>query len=86
MNIDQINIWSVYLLECSDGSLYTGVTNNIDNRVAKHNNGTGSRYVKARLPAKLIFQKEIGTKSEACKEEYRIKQLSRAEKLEFIKE
>jgi len=77
-------LWSIYILECFDGTLYTGASNNVDKRVAKHNNGTGSRYTKARLPVKLLFQKEIGTKSEACKEEYRIKQLSRAEKLEFI--
>ncbi len=79
------NIWSIYLLKCSDGSIYAGISNNVDKRIIKHNTGKGSRYVAARLPAKLLFQKEIGTKSEAAKEEYRVKQLSRAEKLNYIK-
>ena len=79
------NNWNIYILECSDKSLYTGSTNNVSKRFEDHNSGSGAKYTKARLPVKLLFQKKIGTKSEACKEEYRIKQLSRTEKLELIK-
>ncbi len=77
-------IWSIYLLECCDNSIYTGISNNVSKRVDKHNASRGAKYTKTRLPVKLLFQRKIGTRSEASKEEYRIKQLSRAEKLEYI--
>ncbi len=77
--------WSIYLLSCSDGSIYTGISMDVEMRVKRHNKHMGSKYVAARLPATLLFQKEIGTRSEAAKEEYRVKQLSREEKLNYAK-
>jgi putative endonuclease len=75
--------WYVYLVESSgDNILYCGVTNNLDKRIETHNNGKGSKVLRgSRLPVKLFKYWEFETKSEACKEEYRIKQLTRKEKL-----
>ena len=76
--------YSVYIVKCNDGTLYTGISNNVDNRVVKHNSGTGAKYTKTRLPVRLVYTKVIGTKSDALKEEYRIKQLNRSEKLKLV--
>ncbi|MCP4764066.1 MAG: GIY-YIG nuclease family protein [archaeon] len=67
--------WSVYLLKCSDNSLYCGVTNNFENRLIRHNEGTASKYTRARLPVELAAIKNNLTKSEAYKIECRIKKL-----------
>lgn len=75
----------VYMLECSDGSLYTGWTNNLEKRIAAHNNGKGAKYTRVRLPVKLVYYEEYEDKIEAMKREYKIKQLSRKEKVKLIK-
>jgi putative endonuclease len=77
-------MYFVYILECSNKALYTGITNNLDNRLEMHTNGKGSKYVRAHLPFKLIYSEQVETKSEALKREYNIKQMSRAEKLLLI--
>ncbi len=74
----------VYILLCSDNTLYTGWTNDLDNRVAVHNDGTGAKYTKARLPVKLIYSEEFNTKSEALKREHEIKSMRREDKLKLI--
>lgn len=79
-------MWYVYIVECNDGSLYTGITNDIDKRIAKHNSGKGAKYTKVRLPVKLKIKFEANDRSEASKLEYKIKQLSRQEKLKLIKD
>jgi putative endonuclease len=76
--------WLVYILECSDGSLYTGVTNNIDRRLKQHNEGKGAKYTRVRRPLVLRFTEDIGDKSLAHKREYQIKQLTRKQKLNLI--
>lgn len=76
--------WVVYILECKDGTLYTGVTNDLERRIKQHNLGLGARYTRMRLPVVLKWFKEIGDKSQAFKEEYRIKQLSRNKKITLI--
>jgi putative endonuclease len=69
--------WSVYMLECSDKSIYTGVCKgDINRRMQEHASGKGSKYVRSRLPFQLVWSKSGFTASEALKEEYRIKQLS----------
>lgn len=73
-----------YILECRDGSLYTGWTNDIEKRLEAHNKGQGAKYTKARRPVKLVYLEESGTKEEAMKREYAIKQLDRKKKLEII--
>ncbi|WP_070121519.1 GIY-YIG nuclease family protein [Bacillus marinisedimentorum] len=70
----------VYILECSDKTYYTGYTNDLDKRIAKHQSGKGAKYTRGRSPLKLMFTKGFATKEEAMKEEYRIKRLSRKEK------
>lgn len=74
-----------YILECSDGSLYTGWTNDMDERLKAHNDGRGAKYTKSRRPVKLVYLEESETKSEAMSREAKIKKLSRKEKLELIK-
>lgn len=74
-------MWFVYILQCSDDTLYTGITNNLEKRIKAHNAGKGARYTKGRGPVILIKCFTCATKSEALKLEYKIKQLPRAEKL-----
>ena len=76
--------WFVYLLECLDGSYYTGVTNDVDKRMNAHTEGKGSKYVYGKGFKKLIAAISCKNKSEACKTEYKIKQLSKKEKLEWF--
>jgi putative endonuclease len=76
--------WFVYLLECSDGSYYTGITNNLDRRIKQHNKGKGAKYTKGRGPVILKCYLLVATKSEALKIEYKIKKLSRSEKLKYF--
>ena len=76
-------MWYVYLLECSDSSLYCGITNDIENRIATHNSGKGAKYTKVRLPVKLYWFEEQPDRSAASKREYQIKKLSRKEKIKL---
>ena len=69
--------WRVYLLRCSDCSLYCGATTDIERISAEHNGGVGFRYTRSRLPLRLVWSSDKLTKSEAFKEEYRIKRLSK---------
>ena len=73
--------WFVYILKCFDDSLYTGITNNLEKRIATHNAGKGAKYTKGRLPVTLIKKFEVESKSEALKLEIKIKKLSREQKL-----
>jgi len=73
--------WCVYILECGDGSFYTGVTTDVDARIKAHAEGRGSKYVYKRGFKKLLQVKPCKDKSDACKCEYAIKQLPRTEKL-----
>ena len=74
----------VYLLRCGDGTLYCGWTNDVPRRLAQHQDGTASRYTRARLPVELAWSKRMASRSDAMSEEARIKRLSRAEKLDLI--
>ena len=73
-----------YILQCSDGSLYCGWTNDIDKRLAAHNAGKGAKYTRSRLPVKVVHLETFDTKEEAMKREWRIKQMTRAAKLKLI--
>lgn len=77
--------WFVYLLECSDGTLYCGITNNLEKRIKVHNSGKGAKYTKTRVPVKLYYYEELSDKSSASKREWRIKKLSRTQKLQLKK-
>jgi len=74
----------VYLLECCDKSLYCGYTNDLKARVELHNRGKASKYVRARLPAKLVYCEECASRSKALKREAEIKRLKRGQKLELV--
>ena len=74
-------MYFVYILKCADDSLYTGITIDLERRLAQHNAGKASKYTRARLPVQLFKYWELPNKSEALKAEYKIKQLSREEKL-----
>ncbi|KZL90038.1 GIY-YIG nuclease family protein [Clostridium magnum] len=73
----------VYILKCSDGTLYTGYTNNLKKRLEVHNRGKGAKYTRCRLPVELVYFEEYSTKSEATKREYAIKQLTRESKIKL---
>ncbi|MGN9059390.1 GIY-YIG nuclease family protein [Mediterraneibacter faecis] len=73
-----------YMLKCSDGTLYTGWTNDLEKRVEAHNSGKGAKYTKARRPVELAYYEEFETKEQAMKREYAIKQLGRKEKQKLI--
>lgn len=74
-----------YILECKDGTYYTGWTNNLEKRLKDHNEGRGAKYTKARLPVSLIYHEEFQTKEEAMRREYAIKHMTRSEKESLIK-
>lgn len=76
--------WFCYLVECSDGTLYCGISTDVESRVKTHNSGKGSKYCKTRLPVELKWFKEFDNKSEASKEEWRIKKLTKKEKLKLF--
>jgi putative endonuclease len=78
--------WTVYILRCADGSLYTGVTRDIARRIDEHNSSgrLAARYTRARQPVALVYQETARSRSAACRREYRIKQLSRSDKLALI--
>ena len=72
--------WFVYILECNDGSLYTGVTNNIERRVQQHNDGDGARYTRSRRPVRLRYHETCESRSAALLRECALRLLSRKEK------
>nr|WP_312291490.1 GIY-YIG nuclease family protein [Clostridium chromiireducens] len=76
----------VYIVECSDGTFYTGWTNNLEKRIEMHSNGIGAKYTKGRGPVKLIYHEIFNDKKEAMKREHQIKKLTRKEKALLIKE
>lgn len=75
-----------YIVECKDGTFYTGWTNDIEKRMEAHNAGRGAKYTKTRRPVTLIYKECFETKEEAMKREYAIKQMTRTQKLKLIKE
>ncbi len=76
----------VYILECSDKTLYTGYTNDIKKRVETHNAGKGAKYTKVRLPVKLVYFEEFDDKESAMKREWYIKhKMKRSDKMELIR-
>jgi putative endonuclease len=77
-------VFFVYILECRDKTLYTGCTKDLENRIDQHSAGKGSRYVRTRLPFRLVYTETFKTQSQALKRENQIKGLSRKEKHELI--
>ena len=79
-------MYFLYILECSDKTLYTGITTNLDRRINEHNDSKlGAKYTKIRRPVKLVYSKTFDNRSVALKEEARIKKLSRQQKFDLFK-
>ncbi len=78
--------WYLYLIRCRDGSLYTGITIDIERRFAEHQSGKGSKYLRGRCPLTLVFKEKVGSKNQALAVENKIKKLTKAQKEEVIKD
>lgn len=76
----------MYILQCADNSLYTGITTDLQRRLEEHNNHNtkGARYTRHRRPVNMVYQELCSDRSHACQREYQIKQLTRSEKLQLI--
>ncbi|WP_311516565.1 GIY-YIG nuclease family protein [uncultured Anaerococcus sp.] len=74
----------VYILRCSDNSLYTGYTTNLDRRLVVHNSGKGAKYTRSRLPVRLVYYEEVSTRSEGLKLERSIKKLTKEKKEDLV--
>ena len=78
--------WYLYILECRDGTLYTGISDDVARRISQHEAGKGAKYTRGRAPLKLVYQEICGSHSDALKREHAIHRLSRQEKLAMINE
>jgi len=78
-------IWSVYILRCGDGSLYTGIAKDVQARLEMHRSGKGAKYTRGRGPLELVYEEVCSDKGTALKRELEIKALSREEKLKMLK-
>lgn len=76
--------WVLYMLRCRDGSLYTGITNNLEKRLEAHRSGKGAKYTRGRGPLELVYTEKCEDKSAALKREVEVKKLSRDEKIQLI--
>ena len=78
------NTWKLYILRCGDGSLYTGITTDVEKRLETHRSGKGAQYTRGRGPLELVYREECGDHSAALKRELEIKKLPREEKEKLI--
>ncbi len=76
--------WYVYIIECNDGSLYTGITNDLDKRITAHNAGLGAKYTKSRRPVHLRYSEPAPDRKQASQREYAIKSLRKSAKIDLI--
>ena len=81
----ELIMWDVYILECNDKTLYTGVTTDINRRVGEHNRSKGGNYTRIRMPVTLVYQESYPNRSDALKREIQIKRWSKEKKLALIK-
>ncbi len=77
--------WVLYMLECKDGTLYTGITDDLTRRFTQHNAGKGAKYTRGRTPLKLVYSEKCESHSQALKREIAVKCLTRAEKLNMCR-
>jgi len=78
--------WKLYILRCGDGSLYTGITTDVEKRLEAHRSGKGAKYTRGRGPLELVYREDCADHSAALKREWEIKQLSREEKEKLIEQ
>lgn len=79
-----MNTWKLYILRCGDGTLYTGITTDVEKRLEAHRTGKGAKYTRGRSPLNLVYREDCGDHSAALKREIEIKKLSREEKEKLI--
>ena len=79
-------IWYVYILRCADDTLYTGISTDVEKRLQAHQSGRGAKYTRSRCPLTLVYWEVCGAHSQALKREYQIKSMTRAEKLQLIRQ
>lgn len=77
--------WQIYIVRCRDGSLYTGISTDVDRRCRQHNTGTGARYTRVRRPVTLVYREPASDHGQALRREAQIKKLSRRDKLRLIR-
>ena len=77
--------WFCYIVECADHTYYTGITTNLERRIDQHNAGKGAKYVKGRLPVRVVYTEECENRSDASRREMQIKALDKDQKKELIK-
>lgn len=77
-------VYYTYMVLCSDGTLYTGYTDNLVRRIQAHNSGKGAKYTRSRLPVRLVYWEKYPSKQRAMQREYAIKQWKREEKLQLL--
>jgi putative endonuclease len=78
--------WFAYFVRCADGSLYAGATNDLERRVDSHNAGRGARYTRSRLPVELVWARRVAGRSRALSLEATLKRMSRAQKLQLVRQ
>ena len=78
------NTWYLYILRCKDGTLYTGITTDVEKRFQTHQSGKGAKYTRGRTPLELVYREKCGTHSDALRREWEVKQLSREQKQALI--
>jgi predicted GIY-YIG superfamily endonuclease len=81
---EAMNTWKLYILRCGDGTLYTGITTDVEKRLEAHRTGKGAKYTRGRSPLELVYREDCGDHSTALKREIEIKKLSREEKEKLI--
>ena len=84
MNQGERAEWFLYVLRCRDGTWYTGITNDLRQRMEKHAKGTASKYTRSRLPVKMVHHEPCTSRSDALKKERKLKSLSREEKIRYV--
>jgi len=80
-----VNKWVLYILECSDNSLYTGITTDLAKRLKRHNEGRATKYTRSKKPARLVYSEDCDSESSARRKEIEIKNLSRVNKLRLVR-
>ena len=76
--------WTVYILRCADGTLYTGITNDLERRISEHQSGQGAKYTRGRGPFELVFNEPYRNRAEASRREIEVKSMKRAQKLKLV--
>ncbi len=82
---DDKNTWYLYILECKDGSLYTGITNDLERRIEMHGKGKGAKFTRSRLPLRVVHTEECENRSDALRKESAIKGMRRIQKEEYVR-